>query len=77
MLVVPDGDHNDSFLRAGPNYTSKLRQFMATCLQENLLEEDQSRNPTEEIIEGGEPIEESKVEPTADYEKSQAAKKQD
>mmetsp|Transcript_43563 Transcript_43563/g.57683 ORF Transcript_43563/g.57683 Transcript_43563/m.57683 type:complete len:87 (+) Transcript_43563:959-1219(+) len=28
LFTVPGGDHNDTFLRAGPEYAKKLRSFM-------------------------------------------------
>ncbi len=31
LFIVPGGDHNDTFLRAGVAYTDKLRQFMDRC----------------------------------------------
>ncbi len=31
LFIVPGGDHNDTFLRAGVTYTDKLRQFMDKC----------------------------------------------
>ena len=30
-MIVPGGDHNDTFLRAGVEYTNRLQQFMDKC----------------------------------------------
>ena len=34
LYTVPGGDHNDTFLRAGPQYVTRLRTFMCECLGE-------------------------------------------
>ncbi len=31
LMIVPGGDHNDTFLRAGVEYTNRLKQFMDKC----------------------------------------------
>ena len=41
LFIVPNGDHNDSFLRAGPEYTDKLQRFMNHCLGE--VEEEEAQ----------------------------------
>jgi len=76
LWLVPDGDHNDTYLKAGPEYPMRLRKFMAQCLGEQvaassqdeggLLEEDKilqgedSGEINDEISRDGERIEESK-----------------
>jgi len=32
LWVVKDGEHNNTFLKAGPEYTQRLRSFMNKCL---------------------------------------------
>lgn len=34
MWVIEDGEHNNTFMKAGPLYTMRLGQFMAKCLGE-------------------------------------------
>ena len=41
LFIVPGGDHNDTFLRAGHDYHMKLRAFMCECLGEEIPPEPQ------------------------------------
>ena len=34
MFVVPNGDHNNTFMIAGADYFVRLRRFMKNCLGE-------------------------------------------
>ena len=34
MFIVPNGDHNNTFIQAGPDYFIRLRRFMKNCLGE-------------------------------------------
>ena len=53
LFTVPGGDHNDTFLRAGPEYVTRLRTFMCECLGEEVPESE----PEEEAkqVEGANP----------------------
>lgn len=39
MWVIEDGEHNNTFMKAGPQYTMRLAKFMAKCLGEELPHE--------------------------------------
>ena len=38
MWMIPGGEHNNTFLKAGPEYFIRLKQFFCKCLNEPLPE---------------------------------------
>ena len=36
LWVIPGGEHNNTFMKAGSEYTERLRRFMVSCLGESL-----------------------------------------
>lgn len=39
MLEVPTGTHNDTWLKAGDEYVTKIRAFLERCHKENVDKE--------------------------------------
>ena len=35
LFVVPDGDHNDTFLKAGANYYNRVHAFLTRCCDDD------------------------------------------
>ena len=70
MFVVPNGDHNTTYIAAGEEYFTFLRQFMKICLNEqssqdgeneNIMVEEQTPEQVEETTKSA--VSSAKVEP--------------
>lgn len=53
LWVIPGGEHNNTFMKAGSEYTQRLRRFMSSCLGESsqlTMVEERSPEEVQKLI---------------------------